>query len=156
MSDDIPPEAHAMIGAERTRTCEVRERDIRRFAQAIGAPDPGRDERSAEDDRLAAPPLFYQVFVYDDVSPDKLPPDGSPIELDVPIPASRTVGGSSHFEVERRARAGDRLSVTSRLRDVFSKEGRSGRLYFIVVETEFHDEAGNRVAREEATYIKRR
>ena len=86
---------------------------------------------------------------------DQLPNDGSPIEIDIPIPAQRTVGGASSYEIFQRVKVGDQITVKSTLRDVFTKEGKSGRLYFIVVETEFSNQRKESVAKETATYIKR-
>jgi hypothetical protein len=45
--------------------------------------------------------------------------------------------------------------VKSTLRDVYTKEGKSGTLYFVVVETEFSNQEDEPVAKETATYIKR-
>ena len=84
-----------------------------------------------------------------------IPNDGSLIEIDVPIPARRTVGGASTYKIFQRVKAEDQITAKSTLRDVFTKEGKSGRLYFVVVETEFSDQEKKLVAKETATYIKR-
>jgi hydroxyacyl-ACP dehydratase HTD2-like protein with hotdog domain len=148
-----------LLGVPKIRHYEVSRRDIRHFAQAIGEEDPVHfDEEYAKTagyGTIVAPPLFCQVFTFEDVPPQQLPADGSPIEIDVPVPARRTVGGASSYEIFQRVRAGDRITATSTLRDVSTKEGRGGRLYFIVVETEFSNQNNEPVARETATYIKR-
>ena len=81
----------AMIGVEKVRHYNVTKRDIKRFAQAIGEANPIHfDEDYAKSTKygtIIAPPLFCQTFTFDDVPPDQLPNDGSPIEIDVPIPA---------------------------------------------------------------------
>jgi len=138
------------IGVEKVRRYEVTARDIRRFAQAIGD-----EPRVASDGTLVAPPLFCQAFMFEDVPAEELPPDGSPKELDVPVPAKRTVGGGSEFEVLGPVRSGDVITVYSKLKDVIVKEGRTGTLYLVVVETRFHNQLGEPVARELATYVKR-
>ena len=152
-------DALAMIGLEKVRQYEVTWRDIKRFAQAIGEENAVHfDEdhvKTTKDGCVVAPPLFCQMFTFEDVSPNRLPSDGSPVEIDVPVPARRTVGGESSYEIFRRVKAGDGITVKSMLKDVFSKDGRSGKLYFIVVETEFSDRDNEIVARETATYIKR-
>lgn len=157
--DEIPVAARALIGVEHVRHCEVTSRDIRRFAQAIGATDAVYlDEAYARTTRhgaVVAPPLFCQTMTYDDVSPDLLPSDGSPAELDVPLPARRTVGGSSDYTVHRLVRAGETITVTSRITDIYTRRGRSGQLWMMVVETRFDDADGAPVASEVATYIKR-
>lgn len=159
MDSNIPNDVLAMIGVEKVRRYEVTARDIRRFAQAIGETNPlCFDEEYAKTTRygaIVAPPLFCQVFTFEDVPPSQLPPDGSPTEIDVPVPAQRTVGGSSSYEVFGRVKAGDTIAAKATLKDVCAKEGRTGTLYFIVVDTEFSNQKNELVARETATYIKR-
>jgi acyl dehydratase len=149
----------AMTGVEKVRCYEVTKRDIKRFAQAIGEANLIHfDEDYAKSTRygsIIAPPLFCQIFTFDDVPPDRLPEDGSPIEIDVPIPAKRTVGGASSYEIFQRVEAGDRITAKSTLKDVFTKQGKSGKLYFVVVETAFSNQNNEPVAKETATYIKR-
>jgi acyl dehydratase len=158
-SDPIPAEARALIGKRTERRCEVTSRDIRRFAQAIGATDPIHfDEvyaRSTRHESIVAPPLFCQMLAYEDVSPDRLPTDGSPVELRVPIPAQRTVGGASDFTVHRLVRAGETITVTTEFKDIYTKPGKSGLLYVVIVETRYEDANGSPIASETATYIKR-
>lgn len=148
-----------MIGTEKVRRYEVTKRDIKRFAQAIGATDPIHfDEDYAKSSKygtIIAPPLFCQMFTFEDVPAEDLPNDGSPIEMDVPIPAQRTVGGASSYEIFQPVKAGDAITAKSTLKNVFTKEGKSGRLYFIIVETEFSNQENEPVAKETATYIKR-
>lgn len=148
-----------MIDVKKVWYYDVTKRDIKRFAQAIGEVNLIHfDEDFAKSTRygtIIAPPLFCQIFTFDDVPPDQLPNDGSPIEIDVPIPAKRTVGGASSYKIFQRVKAGDRITVKSTLKDVFTKEGKSGKLYFVVVQTEFSNQNNEPVAEETATYIKR-
>jgi len=148
---EIPQAVRESIGIAKVRRVTVTAREIRRFAQAIGAKEP----KDYGERGLLAPPLFFQTLAYADAAPEDLPRDGSPIELDVPIPAEKTVGGGSEFEIMIRAEAGDSIDVVTQLKDVYTKRGRSGLLYFVVVETEFRDLSGATMARETATYIKR-
>lgn len=159
MSDGIPASVRALIGVEKTRRVQVTSNDIKRFAQAIGATDPVHfDEahaRTTRHGRIVAPPLFCQALTYDDVPVDQLGADGSPVEINVDIPAPRAVGGSSEYRINRLVAAGETITVVSRLADVYTKQGRSGPLYMVVVETDFRDESSELVASETATYIKR-
>jgi acyl dehydratase len=159
MDSAISEDVLAMIGVEKVRRYVVTKRDIVRFAQAIGERDPIHfDEvyaKSSKHGGIIAPPLFCQMFTFEDAPVERLPGDGSPIEMDVPVSAKRTVGGASSYEIHRPVRVGDEITVRSKLREVYSKEGKSGRLYFIVVETEFWNQRNEPVARETATYIKR-
>jgi acyl dehydratase len=159
MSDGIPESVRAMVGVETTRRVTVTANDIKRFAQAIGATDPvHHDEehaRTTRHGRIVAPPLFCQTLTYDDVPPEQLGADGSPAEINLDIPAQRAVGGSSEYRIDRLVAAGETITIVSRLADVYAKQGRSGPLYMVVVQTDFRDEAGAPVASETATYIKR-
>ncbi len=159
MDSTVSEDVLAMIGVEKVRHYVVTKRDITRFTQAIGETNPIYfDENYAKSTKygvILAPPLFCQIFTFEDVPPDQLPNDGSPIEIDVPIPAQRTVGGASSYEIFQRVKVGDQITAKSTLRDVFTKEGKSGRLYFVVVETEFSDQEKKIVAKETATYLKR-
>ena len=145
----ISNEVQAQIGRKRIRTHHVTEHEIIRFGQATG------NSVSRVDGVLEAPLLFSQALAYESVPVEELPPDGSPREPHVPIPADRTVGGSSEYEINRRIRAGEVITIESTLKDVYSKHGRSGVLYFVVVETRFTDSAGEPVAYELATFIKK-
>jgi acyl dehydratase len=159
MGDTASQDILAMIGAKKVRRYDVTKRDISHFAQTIGETNPVHyDEDYAKSTRygaIVAPPLFCQTFTFEDVPRDRLPNDGSPIEMDVPVPAQRTVGGASSYEIFQRVKAGDQITVKTTLVDVFTKQGKTGKLYFIVVETEFSNQRNEPVARETATYIKR-
>ena len=159
MDNTITEDILTMTSVEKVRHYDVNKRDIKRFAQAIGEANLIHyDEDFAKSTRygtIIAPPLFCQVFTFDDVPPNRLSKDGSPIEINVPIPATRTVGGASSYEIYQRVKAGDRITAKSTLKDVFTKKGKSGELYFVVVQTEFINQDNKRVAKETATYIKR-
>ena len=152
---ELPPAIQQRIGLTRRRRVEVTARDIRRFAQAIGEPQQLPHEGPAEGLSAEAPALFCQALMYEDAEPEALPPDGTPLEIDLGLPNARTVGGSSDFHIERPVRAGDVIEVESTVRDIQVKEGRSGRLYLVSVETRFTDASLREVARELATYVQR-
>jgi len=159
MENEISREALKLIGVEKQRKYVVTKKDIRRFAQAIGDPNPlYYDEVYAKTTRfesIVAPPLFCHSVAFEDVSPEQLPPDGSPVEADVPIPAKRMVGGGSVFENYIRFKPGDTIVVKAKIKDLYTKQGKSGLLYFIVHETCFYNQNNELAAKETATFIKR-
>lgn len=158
-NNNISERVKAMIGQESCRSYLVTERDIRQFKQAIGETDDEpvlMGDNFADSEGMEAPPLFCQVFTYGEQPLSMLLPDGSPYELNIPIDAKRTVGGASEYKVYRRLRAGDKVNVTAKLKDVYTKRGKSGLLYFIEIVTSFTDQNDEPVACETATYIKRR
>ena len=159
METEIPAEARELIGVEKVREYLVTHRDIKRFAQAIGDPNPlYYDEEYARTTKyrtIVAPPLFGHAFAFEDVPVEQLPPDGSPIETVAPIPAKRLVGGGSVYENYIRIRPGDKIQVKTRIGDIYTKPGKSGVLYFVVVETRIFNQNDELVAKEAATFIRR-
>ena len=77
------------------------------------------------------------------------------MELDIPLPVSRAMGGGGEVELFKRIRPGDRVRVVSLIRDIYAKAGKSGPLYFIVLETSYYNQADELTARDTATVIKR-
>jgi len=156
---ELPEEARSMIGVEKMNTYRVTKKDIRRYAQAIGDLNPlYSDEAYAAKTRyekIIAPPLFCHSFAFDDVPAEELREDGLPVELDVPLPVSRAIGGGSVFEVGKPISPGDEIKVTKKIVDIYSKTGKSGLLYFIVIDTLYENQENEMVAREKATYIQR-
>lgn len=152
-----------MIGRESTpRTFEVTATTIRRFARAIGDPDPVYfDEEYARTTKwggiIAPPTFFFALGYYDDAPGTALREDGRPIgtEIDVPLPANQTVGGASAVEFGEPMRPGDVITVRKKVVDVYCKSGKSGLLFFTVVETTFTNQKGDLVARETARFIER-
>ena len=131
---------------------EVTARDIRRFRQAIGE---DADGWCAEGDEAVAPPLFCQAMAWRDVPAACLPVDGAPVELDAGPPDARVVGGASDFRVHRPVRAGETIGVGTQTLGVQTRQGRSGRLHLLTLRTCWTDAAGQMVAEERATFVKR-
>ena len=156
---DIPTEAKSMIGKETTQSYHVTKKDIRRFAQAIDDPNALYvDEEYARNTiygDIIAPPLFCHAFAFDDVPPNQLREDGLPKEVDVPLPTEKAIGGGSSFEVGEPVRPGGTITVRKKITDIYKKRGKSGDLYFVVIDTTYTNQNGQMVAREKATYIHR-
>lgn len=157
--EGLPEEAKNMIGKENISYYHVTKKDIRRFAQAIGDLNPLYfDEEYAKKTKygmIVAPPLFCHAFAFDDVPAEQLRDDGLPVELDIPLPVSRAIGGGSVFEVGKPISPGDVIKARKKIVNIYNKEGRSGLLYFIVIDTLYENQNNEMVAREEATYIQR-
>ena len=109
---------------------------LRRFAEAIGDPNP----RWLEE----APPTFLVAL------------GGETPQLPEALAYGQGwLNGGDRFEFERPVRAGDRLTVRTRLADVYEKQGSSGSLLFLVWEHEYRDAGGSVVARLRGTRIRR-
>ena len=114
---------------------------LRAFATATGQPDPVYREleaaRRAGHRDLPVPPTF--VFGIELEAPD---PFAYLTELGIDL---RTVlHGEQEFEYHRTAYAGDELTATSRITDLYEKKG--GLLEFLVRETAVTDQDGAAIA----------
>jgi hydroxyacyl-ACP dehydratase HTD2-like protein with hotdog domain len=65
------------------------------------------------------------------------------------------LGGGSSFEIGVPVRAGDDIKVVKKITDIYQKKGRSGDLYFVIVDNLWTNQRGQMVAHEIATYIHR-
>lgn len=146
---ELPEETRAAIGTVTEHVYEVTRKDIRRYAQAIGDPDPRYREGEV------APPLFCHTLAFEDVPTDELRADGLPAELDVPLPTARAVGGGSSYDVGVPVRAGDTITVHKEIEDIYGKSGRSGDLIFVVLTTTYTNQDGEQVARERGEFVNR-
>lgn len=164
--DTLPEETRAAIGRisqhiGRTsqHVYEVTKKDIRRYAQAIGDTNPlYYDEQYARTTRyggIVAPPLFCHTLAFEDVPAEQLRPDGLPTELNVPLPTDRAIGGGSVFETGDPVRPGDVITVTKVIEDIYKKVGKSGELFFVVLDTTYTNQDGRVVARERGTFVNR-
>jgi len=74
-----------------------------------------------------------------------------PLPLDLP----RLLNGGNQVEVLGLARHGDRLSAKSRYVDIYQKEGKSGPLVFVLVETLYRNQDGRLLLKALQTHVLR-
>ncbi|MGA8941841.1 MAG: MaoC family dehydratase N-terminal domain-containing protein [Thermoactinomyces sp.] len=127
----------AFVGMESTPVKnEVEKGAIRKFADAIGDPNPlYRDEEYAKNTRygkIIAPPTFSRTFDYGQIPGFSVKRDG-------------LIHGEQHFEYFRPIYAGEVLYCSTRLVDVYEKKGKLGQMVFLVYEQKGTDEDGNTV-----------
>jgi len=158
----ITDEVKALIGYE-TKWVDawdlVEPGAVRRFIQAVMDDDPVYwDEKQAAATKYAgvvAPPLFpLHAFRRPPGTPDPLSrvagdPNFDGVTRDfglglppVPVPLPRLLNGGNEVEVYALARPGDRIRAKSRYVDIYQKEGKSGTLVFIMVETIYANQKG--------------
>jgi len=124
----------SVIGLESDEVIfEVEKGAIRKFADALGDTTPAYTRGEI------APPTFPTTF--------RLSIPGLSLEL------SRVLHGEQEYKFERPIRAGDRLRCKSRVVDVYEREGRLGRMTFLVTEIEGRDERGQLVFTGRSTAI---
>lgn len=148
----ITDEMRSLVGVESEPSVfEIEKEAIRRWAEAIGDANPlYHDEEYARKSQyggIIAPPGFIGNYVY----PVKV---GKPAPR-VPSPFSMGLAGGNEYEFFKPIRAGDVLTATTKLADLYERQGRPeiGRMLFQVVETTYKDQKGEVVAKARFTSI---
>ena len=162
MRQELEPKCQTLMqGRPLSKLCEylVTKREINRFRAAID------DECLSKKDSTGfpesgslierTPPLFFQTLTFEDMALSELPLDGAPAEINIPGTGTKSVGGGSEYDFYHQIMPGDRVTVKSCLKEVYTKKGRSGDLIFVLVETIFEDSSGIILAKEKATYIRK-
>jgi acyl dehydratase len=139
-----------LIGREsEPAVVEVEKGAIRRFAEAIGDPNPlALDEaaaRAAGYPGLVAPPTFAVTLGWTERFRHSLD-----------LGTRSMLHGDQSFELSRPIVAGDKLTVKSRVADVQERAGASGPMDVLVIEDEGRDGQGGLVFKARATFILRR
>jgi acyl dehydratase len=128
---------------------EVEKGAIRRFAEALGDPNPVHvDEaaaRAAGYPALVAPATFATALT-----------SNERFRHSLDLGTRSILHSEQQFEYARPIVAGDRITVRSKVADVQERAGASGPMDVLVVEDEARDEQGALVFRTRATLILRR
>ncbi len=142
----ITPEMRAAIGVEsEPYTNDVEKGAILKFARAIGDTNPiYSDDEAARQSRyggLIAPPTFFRLF------------RSGPMKVDVKSPYSANLDGGSEWEYYEPVRPGDRITVTTKISNIFERAGRLGNMLFIQRETRYVNQFDATVAIQRTTGI---
>ncbi|MBM7599972.1 acyl dehydratase [Virgibacillus halotolerans] len=117
-------------------TFEVEKGHIRRFAEAIGDNNPlYANEKYASETPyggMIAPPTFPIAAAGGDL----------PLDLDT----RRMLHGEQEFIYYQPIRPGDCLYCQMKVNDLYEREGKSGSMQFLVLDTEMKDQEGQMVA----------
>ena len=124
---------------------EVEKGAIIKFARAIGDSNPlFTDEEAARKSRyggLIAPPTFCRSL------------RSGPSKTQVSSPYTASLDGGSEWEYFEPVRAGDHITVTTYVSDMFERKGRLGNMLFIVRETKYVNQFDRTVALQRSTGI---
>ena len=139
------------------------EHEIRRYAYAVDDLTPlWTDSEYASKIRyggIIAPLLFYNMSFATDRPLSEQREDGIPQSIgsgiSPPLRATRAMAGGTDVEFFQPIRPGDVLTSKSRLEDIYEREGRSGRLAFIVTSTTYTNQRGEVVCVVTSTGITR-
>ncbi len=129
-------------------TFDISREMILEFSRATNEVNPiyVDEKRAAESEYgdIIAPPTFCNLFVNGGEKPD--------IKLEF-----GDIGFFAGQAIENIApiRPGDTIEVSSRLKEVYAKTGRSGKMVFAVWETRFDNQNGDTVALVDESYVRR-
>ena len=151
MSDLLSPKLLANIGrSSQPRQELVARREIRKYAIATSQ----RQRKFLDGDE--APPMFHVALFWDVVELDQLTPDGVSIDSLLPrFPLERAMAGGLKIDYHQPIMAGDLLTATRTLTDIYEKQGSQGPLIFYEVVMEVVNESGEPVLTEKTTRILR-
>jgi acyl dehydratase len=128
---------------------EVEKGSIRRFAEALGDPNPIYTDEAAANaagyPALVAPPTFPVVLT-----------SNERFRHSLDLGTRSILHGEQQFEYTRALLAGDRITVRSRVADVQERAGASGAMDVLVIEDEGRDDKGEIVFKTRAMLILRR
>lgn len=121
-------------------TFEVEKEPIRRWAEAIGDPNPlYYDEEYCKKlgyRSLVAPPSFLTNYDFP-LTPYKAPK--------YPVLTGRTLNGGNEYECYLPVQAGDKITISIMISNVFQREGRLGLMTFVITDYIFRNEKGEKV-----------
>jgi acyl dehydratase len=134
---DVIDRLKTRIGVEGPpQTATVEAGHVRRFAEAIGDPNPRW--------KSEAPPTFLVALAAASMHLDDAEDFGK-----------GWLNGGNRFEYLAPVMIGDQITASSHVADVYDKAGSSGDLLFIIFETEYVNQRGELVARLRGTAIRR-
>jgi acyl dehydratase len=127
---------------------------IAAFARALGDENPlyvdADAARRGPFGTLVAPPTYPIAFMTQAMA------GGMDTFLELGLDFMTLVHGEQEFEYVRPIRAGETLTLTGRIADIYEKSGSSGILDFVVLETEARAAAGEPVFFSRNVLISRR
>ncbi|HLY39098.1 MAG TPA: MaoC family dehydratase N-terminal domain-containing protein [Candidatus Binatia bacterium] len=137
-----------------TGSATVGAEHVTEFARALGDPNPlyidAAAARRGPFGTLVAPPTYPIAFMTQAMA------GGMDTFLELGLNFMTLVHGEQEFEYARPIRAGETLTLTGRIADIYEKSGSSGTLDFVVLETEARDAEGALVFFSRNTLISRR
>jgi acyl dehydratase len=165
----LPAEVSKFIGqTSDTSIFEVEREAIRRFADAVDDPNPLYwDEEYAKKSRygsIIAPPGFLSSYWFSG-RPTKWPKRGEATSQagrqlsDALTKAGYTnpaaIDAGIEYEFFYPVRAGDTITVSSMIKDIIEREGKTGKMAFVTTETTYINQNGDLVAKARGTSIQR-
>lgn len=143
----------SMIGKEYPPySFEVEKGKVREFARAIGDNNPVfHDENAAKAagfEGLALPPTFPTVCAMF---------GGTMMKIigDLKINMAKMLHGGQQYEYLKAIKPGDTVTGKTKIANIFEKSGKGGTMDFIVLETTYTNQNGEKVLVDTSTLIQR-
>lgn len=150
----LPEEISRFIGRTTSTTYEVEKGAIARFAGAVDDPNPLYwDEEYAAKSRygsIIAPPGFFGWPVKGGGPSDDLVAMVSQLSA---AGYGRILDGGTEWEFFKPVQAGDKLTVTSLVKNIVERSGKTGKAIFLFRETTYANRNGETVATMRQTTI---
>jgi len=143
----------SLIGKETpTVVAEVLAEETIQFAKALGDLNPLYvDEDAARESpfgSLLAPPTFPVTLAAGNMDPD--------LFFELGLNFASIVHGEQEFEYLRPLKVGEKVTLKGRVADITEKEGRSGVLDVVVLETAGYDQKGEKIFIARMTLLSKR
>ncbi|MDP6782331.1 MAG: MaoC family dehydratase N-terminal domain-containing protein [Dehalococcoidia bacterium] len=154
---ELPPQITALLGKEITFSAheEVGRAGIRKFALAMGDNNPlYLEEGFASTTRfggIIAPPTFVcETWQYLAGDVDE---DGGPVQKVLVDPGGRRHRGGNEYKFLQPLRPDDTITATWRMAEAYWREGRSGRLLFVITDINYTNQRQELLATNRETFI---
>ncbi|MDY6881683.1 MAG: MaoC family dehydratase N-terminal domain-containing protein [Thermodesulfobacteriota bacterium] len=132
---------------------EVEKGKIREFARAIGDKSPVYyDEEAAKEEGyegLVMPPTFPTTFTAFSITGGGL----FRIIDDLKIDLIKVLHGGQEYEYVKPIKPGDTVTGKTKILDMFEKSGKGGTMDFLVLETTYSNQDGEKVLIDRSTVI---
>lgn len=146
----ITKELRDLLGVEADPEIhEVEKGHIKKFAQAIGDPNPlWNDMEYARKSRygtiIGSPTFLIDAGLHKFV--DKL--------MSLPCPLKKLLNGGTKYVYHKPMKAGDTITSVSKLAELKEKAGKGGKLLLMVVEVTYKNQRGELVGKCYDTFIR--
>jgi len=146
----ITEEMRNAIGVESEPSVyEIEKEAIRRWAESLGDPNPlYRDEEYAKKlgyRGLVAPPAFIAQYSF----PVK---HGRP-RAAFKMPFARNLNGGNEYEFLKPICSGDVITSTTKIANMKERDGKMGKMLFVIIENTYKNQDGEIVAKARNTGI---
>ena len=121
-------------------TMDVEKGHIKRFAEAIGDPNPLWSDESSGG--IIAPPTFLRIMITEAPTPPEL------------APFPQMLDGGSEWTYMEPVKPGDVITAVTRFASVNQRSIAVGPAVFLLLETEYTNQRGESVAKQRNTLIR--